>query len=139
MSEFEHLDDGSGFESSLSLESIVRAAGDYIQPTDDLRPRTLEAAREASNQRRWNYCIGTMAMATILIAICGLLGPATSSRAGQITGPAQAIRAFDLHQEASVKQASLPLAHAGFDSSWAMYEAFFELRKQQADLFDAAK
>ena len=30
------------------LESIVRTAGGYIRPTDDLRPNTLEAAQAAA-------------------------------------------------------------------------------------------
>jgi hypothetical protein len=55
------------------------------------------------------------------------------SRAGQSEAPSEAIRGYDLHE-----QTSLRTDRAGHDSSWAMYEAFAELRKKQADLFDAA-
>lgn len=130
MSEFNNDRDEGRFES---LESIVRAAGGYIQPTDDLRPRTLEAAREACSRRRWNFRLGAVAVAVILVAICDLPSRIASSRAGQAEKPSQVIRDYDLH-----RQASLRMANAGFDSSWSVYEAFADLRKKQADLFDAA-
>ena len=115
------------------LESAVRAAGEYVQPTDDLRPSTLEAARESCSRRRWNFRLGAVAMVVIALAICDLPSRIVASRAGQAEKPSQVIRSYDLHQ-----QASLRTAHSGFDSSWAVYEAFSELRKKQADLFDAA-
>lgn len=130
MNEYHNEFDASRFDS---LEAIVRAAGGYVQPTDDLRPSTLEAAREACTKRRWNFRIGTLASAVILMAVFGLPGQALSTGAGQNKRVSQAIRGFDLH-----RQASLRIVHAGFDTSWAMYEAFADLRKKQADLFDTA-
>jgi hypothetical protein len=133
MSDFSYEPDDRDFESFDSLESIVRAAGGYVQPTDDLRPSTLEAAREACSQRRWNFRLGAVALVVIVLAIGDLPSRIMASRAGQLDNPSQAIRGYDLHQ-----QASLRMTHSGFDSSWAVYEAFAELRKKQADLFDAA-
>jgi hypothetical protein len=133
MSEFRYKDDNSPFESFDSLESIVRAAGGYVQPTDDLRPRTIEAARESCSRRRWNFRLGAVAMVVIALAISDLPSRIMASQAGQLDNPSQVIRGYDLHE-----QASLRMAHTGFDSSWAVYEAFAELRKKQADLFDAA-
>ena len=133
MSEFDYERDDRGLESFDSLESIVRAAGNYVQPTDDLRPSTLEAAREACSQRRWNFRIGALAMVVILLAICDLPSRIFPSLVGQVERPSQVIRSYDLH-----RQASLRMVHPSFDSTWAMVEAFVELRKKQADLFDAA-
>ncbi len=133
MNEFHDEIDARRLEPFNSLEAIVGAAGGYIQPTDDLRPSTLEAAREATTKRRWNFRIGTLASAVVLMAIFGLPGRAVPTRADHDERVSQAIRGFDLH-----RQASLRIVHAGFDSSWAMYEAFADLRKKQAHLFDAA-
>lgn len=123
----------NGRESFDSLETIVRAAGDYIQPSDDLRPSTLEAAREACSKRRWNFRVGTLAVAVVLLATCGLPSRILPPQEGEVKKVSQVIRGYDLH-----RQASLRMVHAGFDSSWAMVEAFAELRKKQAGLFNAA-
>jgi hypothetical protein len=119
-------------EAFDSIESLIRAACGYVQPTDDLRPRTLEAARSACRQRRWNSRVGGLALTIILLAMCGF-PHWSSSRGEQIARASDAIRHFDLHQ-----QASLRMVRAGFDPSWALYEAFTDLRKKQADLFDSA-
>jgi hypothetical protein len=133
MTDFRYDNDDSPFESFDSLESIVRAAGGYVQPTDDLRPRTMEAARESCSRRRWNFRLGAVAIVVIALAISDLPSRIMASQAGQLDNPSQVIRGYDLHE-----QASLRMVHTGFDSSWAVYEAFAELRKKQADLFDAA-
>ena len=125
--------DGGERETLDSIESLVRAACGYVQPTEDLRPRTLEAAREACRQRRWNFRIGGLALTVILLAMCGFPHWGLSSRAEQVASASGAIRHYDLHQ-----QASLRMVRAGFDPSWALYEAFAELRRKQADLFDSA-
>ena len=133
MSELHNQRDDRPFDSFESLESIVRAAGGYVQPTDDLRPRTLEAARDACAHRRWNRRLGAMATAVVALALCGPLSRIAPSRAGQAEAPSEAIRSYDLHHEASLRT-----ARSGLDPSWALYDAFAELRKKQADLFDAA-
>lgn len=120
-------------EAFDSIESLVRAACGYVQPTDDLRPRTLEAARASCRQRRWNSRIGGLALTVILLAVCGFPHWGLSPQGKQIARASETIRHFDLHQ-----QASLRTIHAGFDPSWALYEAFSELRKKQSDLFDSA-
>ena len=123
----------SPLESFASLEAIVRAAGNYVQPTDDLRPRTLEAARSVSSRRRWNTHLGALAAAVILLAFCGLPSRTPPSQLGQVAKTSQLIRGYDLHRQASLRE-----VQAGFDASWAFYEAFAELRRKQADLFGAA-
>jgi hypothetical protein len=132
MSDFNHDRRDGEPEAVDSIESMIRSACGYVQPSEDLRPRTLEAARSACRQRRWNSRVGSLALTIILLAMCGF--PHWSSTRGeQIARASDAIRHFDLYH-----QASLRMVRTGFDPSWAFYEAFSELRKKQADLFDSA-
>lgn len=129
----EFLDrDGDPFGCD-SVESLVRAACGYVEPSDDLRPRTLEAAREACRQGRTNFRFGSLALSVILLALCGFPHWALSTRAEQVARVSFVIRHFDLHGQASSRMVRL-----GFDPSWAVYEAFSDLRQKQADLFDRA-
>jgi hypothetical protein len=116
-----------------SVESLVRAACGYVQSSDDLRPRTLEAAREACRQGRTNFRFGSLALTVILLAMCGFPHWVLSSRAKQVAHASSVIQLFDLHREAS----SLTV-RSGFDPSWAFYEAFWDLRQKQAELFGSA-
>ena len=52
-----------------AIEAIIRAAGDHIEPTDDLRPRTLEAARRRCRQQRIGRRAGGLAVAALLLAM----------------------------------------------------------------------
>jgi hypothetical protein len=120
-------------EAFDSVESLIRSACGYVLPTDDLRPRTLEAARASCRQRRWNSRIGGLALTIILLAMCGFPHWGISPEGDQLARASAAIRHFDLHEQASLRK--IP---AGFDPGWALFEAFSELRKKQSDLFDSA-
>jgi hypothetical protein len=133
MSNFAYDRHDCEWEGFDSIESLVSAACGYVQPTDDLRPRTLEAARASCRQRRWNSRVGSLALTIVLLAMCGFPHWGATFQGEQIARASEAIRHFDLHQ-----QASLRTIRAGFDPSWSLFEAFFELRKKQAALFDTA-
>ena len=130
MSEFHHHEEqcNFGFEP---LESIVQAAGSYVHPTDDLRPKTLEAARSAKRQRQRNFQIGAIVVGIVFMALTGLPGNLLNWGPPKAVTTLQAVRHYDLH-----KQASLRILQAGLDPSWAFYEAFIQLRSHQAELFD---
>ena len=59
------------------LEAVIAAAGRYVHPSDDLRPRLIEAAQEHSRRRR-----GQRRLMAIAGALCGLLILATSAWIG---------------------------------------------------------
>ncbi len=130
MGEF-HVDNEScnfGFDG---LESIVQSAGSYVHPTDDLRPKTLEAARNAKKQRVRNFRVGSILLGLSFMALTGLPGSLLNWGSSEAASTLQAVRQYDLH-----KQASMRILHAGLDPSWAFYEAFIQLRTDQAKLFE---
>ncbi len=55
-----------------AIEAMIAASGDYVFPSDDLRPRVLEAARERFCLRRtWWHLAGAMVAATLCVC-CGV-------------------------------------------------------------------
>ena len=110
------------------LESIVHAAGGYVQPTDDLRPNTLEAAQYACRQRRTNLHFGGLGVFVLLLAATGFPGFLLSSR----LGPAF-VQSSELH-----RRAAQSVVEGSVGTNWALYEVFSELRDEQADLLHHA-
>ena len=112
----------------VEIEEMVRSAGNYLEVSDDLRPRTLEEAhyrsRETSN-RSW---IAIVAVVIVLLAICG--GPlvATSPLEGVVSSGGDQLY-FAAGQKA---------AQANVDPSWTLADAFSELRQRQAGLIEDA-
>ncbi|TWU28060.1 hypothetical protein [Bythopirellula polymerisocia] len=121
MNEFDLNQRGDRF---AGLEESIRLAGNYIQPTDDLRPKTLEAARSASYQRRTNWRAGAMIAAVLLVAI----GQATNQFGWPVRRP---IAATAINHEFAQRQQAL---ERGINPGWGLYEAFCELRSKQANL-----
>lgn len=125
MNGFDHKPDGDTF---ATLEQAIRRAGDYLQPTDDLRPNTLEAARSAHFQRRTNWRVGAMIAAVLLVAV----GQATN-QFGQLGE--RPIVAATINHDFHLRQQTLQReAGVGMTPGWALYEAFCELRSKQANL-----
>jgi hypothetical protein len=48
------------------LEALIRAAGDYVRPSEDLRPRVLEEARVSRTERRAQGWIWQAALAVVV-------------------------------------------------------------------------
>lgn len=128
----DHTDCSFGWEQ---LESAVRAAGNYVQPSDDLRPKTLEAATHDRSQRIWARRLGSAALALVLLVVTGLPGRILHSDALSSGSQSREIRQFDLHEQAATQR----MLKAGWNSGWALLEAFLHLRQQQAELFDESK
>jgi hypothetical protein len=92
-----------------------------------LRPRTLEAVRHVRGRRRWNRQIAGAAAAVLLLAIFDVPGRFVPKDVAANTSEATVMREFEQRQE-SAKSAGL-----AFNPAWAWFEAFWELRHQQAD------
>ena len=103
------------------VEALVRAAGGYVRPSEELRPRVLETARaEASEQqalrRIWQLALAITLFGALSIA-AGTCGDVASS-----SSPGM------LQMQAAVQQVG------GENAGWSMVESFTELRRRQAAL-----
>jgi hypothetical protein len=123
---FDNKHDRRERESFAPIEALIRSAGSYVRPSDDLRPRTLEAARRKRSSRRWNKQIATLAAAVVLLAVFNIPGRFVPTDVASKTSQATVMREFELRQKLH-KSAGL-----SFDPAWAWFEAFWELRNQQA-------
>lgn len=130
MTEADNGRESWGDEPFAPIESLLRAAENFVQPSDDLRPKTLESAREQRSQQKINRRIGGMAVAVILLATLGLPDFLTPSPARKSDSSPFVATAYDMHQRAARLAADTHV-----DPSWALLEAFVELRHSQAKLF----
>ena len=113
-------------ESLGDVEALVRAAGDYVQPSRDLRPRVLEAARLESGERQARRRISRLALCAALLAVITMSGMERPEGPGmfqQIT-----LVAAESHFDSETG------ARTGGDSGWALVEAYTELRRRQAEV-----
>jgi hypothetical protein len=105
------------------IEALVRLAGDYVQPSDDLRPRILEAARVVKNERQARRQIVRLA-AMLLFAVVSL------AMIGRPRADERSRFAADLWSLESSAPANGTRAQAG----WEMVDSFTALRREQARL-----
>lgn len=111
-------------DAFASLEAVIAAAGNYVHPSDELRPKTLEAAREWTIRLRGRRRVLMAAAALVVASMLGLPGwysPAASQNAAPVIGTAEIYR-----------QAGRKARAGATDPSWALYEAFCDLRQSQA-------
>jgi hypothetical protein len=101
------------------VESLVRAAGNYVRPSRDLRPRVLETAREESRERRTQRRIWWMA------AVVALLGVFTMAERARWEAAAAAPGIL-------VEAATLVGSPEEGDTGWGMVDAFTQLRRKHA-------
>ena len=127
---FENARDRRERQAFAAVESLVRAAGHYVQPSDDLRPSTLEAARRPTSLRRWNTRLAGIAALVVVLAVGNIPGRFLPERAEATLSQQTVTREFELRQE-SAKEMGLT-----FSPAWAWVEAFFELRNKQANLIN---
>ncbi len=111
--------------SMQQIESAIRAAGNYVRPSEDLRPRTLEAAREHCGDLRAEQKLGSFVIAVLLLVM--ISSPAIhyiDALRRQSTAPS----AIEM-QTRGLQYAADP--HIG--SNWGLSEAFTQLRRLQAN------
>ena len=114
-------------EARSPIEEAIFAAGSYVVPSENLRPRTLEAARElVQDRQRIRKIEGYL---VLLLAF------------GAITMPlANRLKAWqDSHRSptsAEIQERLLKLSHQSPDDRhWGTYEAYREIRNGQATRF----
>lgn len=111
------------------LERALRSAGDYVHPTDDLRPRTLEAASERTLRKRGRRRALGLAAALLLAPVLG-----TAAMSSGKARPSGILSASDLHARA--QQIS---QRGSIDTGWGLFEAFLAMRREQAAQFAKPK
>ena len=63
-------DDDGGLAGDVDLERLIAGAGNYAVPSDDLRPRILEAARDHIDRRNTaGFLVGLLAVACFGLAL----------------------------------------------------------------------
>lgn len=105
------------------LESTVFAAGKFVVPSDNLRPHTLEAARDYSFDHKGathfpQFCLAVVAFVSISLPVFGQL----ASWRERVSSPTSA----EVNAIAMKK-------NIGMD--WGLFEVFCELRQSQASRF----
>lgn len=119
------------FDSFADLERRIRAAGRYVRASDDLRPRTLEAARSSYRQRRWNLRVATLAAIVLTVAAFDMPARVARLHRSPLDTAAELNQQFE-QQHRAIERGMSP----GINPAWALYEAFFDLRTKQSDLIN---
>jgi hypothetical protein len=114
------------------VEDLVRAAGGYLDVSDDLRPRTLESARAASRERKMRRVASLGAVAVVLLA----LATTAVRRFGEdqhAANPREAPTIVRNSQDFFLLADAKAAASDG-NVSWGMVEALREVRARQSKL-----
>ncbi len=102
------------------LELAIFAARNYVVASQDLRPRTLEAAKDHCGQHRRLRRIGISALAASLVWF--MCAPAISTLSGyrsHFSGPSRS----------EMERTALELSkQKGYGPNWGLVEAFLKLR-----------
>jgi len=114
-------------ETLSPLEQAIRAAGSFVRPTSNLRPRVIEAAKEQCGQQR------AIRNATCLLLFVCLLAAVTAPFAMQLADQLEQTQAAS--SEEVQKQATQYSAQAGIGSNWGLSEAFTRQRESQSRRF----
>jgi len=101
------------------VETLVRAAGNYVRPSDDLRPRVLESARAESHERWAQRQIWQVAL---VVALLGVYSSSVRSRMEVAAPPT----------EIAIEMGAMARRAESSEVGWKMVESFTDLRRQQA-------
>ena len=112
-------------QSFEQIESAIRAAGDYIQPSEDLRPRTLEAARDDCGDRRAEKRLGVFVFAVVMLV---MIGSPIIHNLEKLRRESSAPSTTEMQQR-GLHYAADPT----IGPNWGLSEAFSQLRRLQAD------
>lgn len=114
------------------IEEMVRAAGGYLEVSDDLRPRTLEEARYRSRETSNRSWIAILAVVVVFLAM------SAGKYRGRLsaTFPLKAVVSANGDQLYAAAQQKA--AQTNVDASWSLVDAFSELRQRQVSLIEDA-
>lgn len=116
---FDASNDPQPSDELQRLEDSIRAAGNYVAPTDDLRPRVLEAAEEADFQRRgWRSGLRLLMLACVLWGLMWTCGPWFEKGRQAIVGPTSS----------ELQKLAIELAPLSGSSDWGLVDAFLQTR-----------
>jgi hypothetical protein len=111
------------FDSFDELEALVRAAGNVVRASEDLRPRVLETARQQLHERRGRRWVRRLAMTIVMM---------TTLTASSGSREAHPPLAAALVYPAGFSGQGTPTA-SGTDINWGMVDGFTEMRRLQAE------
>lgn len=114
-------------ESFDEIEALVRSAADYVQVSKDLRPRTLDAARLTSGERRIRRCIYQSALTAAL-----LVWSVTASISR--LDIRDDLRELTFATTGVYPVSSARISGGSGDAAWSLVDAYTELRGRQADV-----
>ncbi len=118
-------DDGIGAD----LEDLVRQAGGYVRPSEDLRPRVLESAHSVCGEQRTRSRVSRLASFVLVLSgwtsTVGEAGTTSSAAAGFSRHVVDAEELFDSAQARAVVR--------GIEFDWGLVEVFSDLRDRQAE------
>ena len=116
-------------ESADGVEAMVRAAGQYVGASDDLRPRVLEAVRLQCGEQWTRRCLRHAALVVVLLALVtaefrqGLNEQRSPFNVGMV----------NVGFDALISPTPAAVSRSG-DGDWRLIDAFTKLRRQQAQM-----
>jgi hypothetical protein len=124
------IDLADRFDDLADVESLVRAAGEVVYASDDLRPRVLEQARLQMHERRARRWVRRMAMA--VVAAATLSASSADPREGYRLPVAAALAYPAGYTDGGMAPAP------GVNADWGMVDGFTEMRRLQAEVLRTA-
>lgn len=106
------------------VEAMVQAAGDYVEASEDLRPRVLETARLEFGEQRGRRWVRQTSLAAAIVGIAVSIG-VTGGDEPKLNDSEM------VYERASQKS----IGAGGF--GWALVQAFRELRERQFEGFQS--
>lgn len=109
------------------IVQAIRQAGNYVRPSDDLRPRIIEAAKDQRGQQRVRRTASGMMLAFGLLIL--VTTPSMKLIADRLER-SQAPTSDEMQQQATQYS-----SQSGVGPNWGLTEAFTRLREMQAERF----
>ena len=109
------------------LESLLRMAGGYVQASDDLRPRILEASRCQQRERNVRHGVRWGVLCTVFLS--AVLAWGRHDRSPDLTGESEELAAADAEALLVPEEAEL----RGDASDWHTVDSFTALRRRHAE------
>jgi len=109
----------------VPVELLIQAAGNYVVPSENLRPRTLEAARESAADRVGFY---KLARLFLVLLLCSALSVPALDRLTAWHDKSVSPSVSEIQD-----QASRIATEKGVGPHWGLYEAFNRLRNHHAE------